>query len=163
MSSPIAIDMSTIGDRIVELRQVLKLNQQKFARYLSISRGFVSNVEGNRTQLTSKTYALMASAFNVDLNWLLTGEGDMFKGKPPRQTVNIRDIPKESFKEWLDEFWESATDKEKAWLEVELARHFPEYAGWRKKKETMEAGDELSRMSVAEGQAPYNVRKEGDE
>ena len=52
--------------------------------------------------------------------------------------------------------------KRKHGLKSSLPGTSPNMRGGLIKKETAEAGEEMSRMSVAEGQAPCNVRKEGD-
>lgn len=41
----------------------------------------------------------------------------------------------EAMKEWLDEFWEKASEDEKIWLLIHFKKSFSEYEGWLKERE----------------------------
>jgi transcriptional regulator with XRE-family HTH domain len=130
--------MGNIGRRIRFVRLEAGLNQSDFAKSLGLSQTFISSVETNVSRLTILHLATITNKYNVNLNWLITGEGEIFKGAAPQQADNAEDLPKENIKKWFDEFWNSATDDRRTWLKIEFARHFPEYAEWLKKKEAAE-------------------------
>ena len=70
-----------IGRRIKELREKLGLKQAEFADYVGISQGSLSRIEKG-TQKADKTLILaICNVFRVNIDWLLTGEGDMFVKK----------------------------------------------------------------------------------
>lgn len=81
----------------------------------------------------------LATRMCINITWLLTGEGHRYwneDGAGGEQFVEGRSndradaLPKERIKQWLDFFWAQADEKEKAWLEIEFERLFPEYKEW---------------------------------
>lgn len=67
-------------DRIRELMQSQNLTQQAFAQQLGISPASLSSIFQARTRPTlTHVDAIMKSYPNVNLEWLLYGEGSMFK------------------------------------------------------------------------------------
>jgi len=67
-----------IGARIKKLRKQNKLSQQAFASLLTTSSGYISEVEQGKAQPGSNFLVSLKRAFpDLDLNWLLTGEGEM--------------------------------------------------------------------------------------
>lgn len=67
-----------IGARLKELRKALKLTQSDVAEKLGINASAISQMESGRINLTMQNLVLLWQAYNVDLHWLLTGEGAMF-------------------------------------------------------------------------------------
>lgn len=70
---------STIGERITYLRKSIKMTQEEFANSICMSRSNLSNIEKDRFTITDRVIAAICTRFNVDENWLRTGEGDMFR------------------------------------------------------------------------------------
>ncbi len=81
-----------IGNRIKELRKTLGLTQQEFADRLNIKRGAIANYEINRNVPIDAAISLMCKEFNVNEEWLRTGEGgpgNMFaKATPYEKAYN---------------------------------------------------------------------------
>lgn len=79
-------------ERIKLLRKTLGLTQNEFASRLGFTganpAATVSNWESGKTQPT-RLYNQISEVFNVSLNWLLTGEGDMFTTLPLGQISPI--------------------------------------------------------------------------
>lgn len=69
--------MSTIGERIKEVRKSFKLNQEQFAKELGISRGHISNLEKGKDNPSSALIKLLCTKFNVDEKWMLENVGNM--------------------------------------------------------------------------------------
>ncbi len=68
-----------MDNRIKELRKSLGLTQQEFADRLNIKRGAIANYEIGRNVPIDAVISLICKEFNVNENWLRTGEGEMFK------------------------------------------------------------------------------------
>jgi len=68
---------SNIGDRIKQIRQMLKLTQKTFATSLGISAGFVSDIEKGKKFPGSQVLISLKKTYNINLDWLLTGDGYM--------------------------------------------------------------------------------------
>lgn len=66
-------------DRIKQLMDSLHLTQQKFAEDLGISPASLSSIFNGRTKPTINHVDAIVIAFpNINLRWLMYGEGDMF-------------------------------------------------------------------------------------
>lgn len=65
-------------DRIRRIRIDLGLTQQEFADKISVKRGAIANYEIGRNEPTDSVISLICREFNVNEEWLRTGNGDMF-------------------------------------------------------------------------------------
>lgn len=70
--------MSTQGSRLKTIRNTLGMSQTDFAKYLSISRTAVTKVEGNFGNFSIENYVKLVKKINVNLNYLIANEGEMF-------------------------------------------------------------------------------------
>lgn len=70
-----------MNERIKKLRQELGLSQDEFGRRLGVTRGAVTNIELNKVEPKPLFVDLICREFNVNEEWLRTGEGEMFKPK----------------------------------------------------------------------------------
>lgn len=66
------------GERLKELRKHLGLTQAKLGERLGASRDVIANIENNRVELDITKAKLIVAEFNVNEDWLRTGEGEMF-------------------------------------------------------------------------------------
>ena len=70
-----------LHERVRYLRKdVLKQSQAEFAEKLGTSRDAINNIEGNRLKRPEQKeplLKLMCEKFNINEDWLLTGEGEM--------------------------------------------------------------------------------------
>ena len=73
------------GDRIRRARRFLKLSQQRFADELGISRSYVGDVENGRIKPSDNLIGLITSKFNVDIEWITSGRGEMVPDSTPEQ------------------------------------------------------------------------------
>ena len=67
-----------MNNRLKSLRKELGLTQTEFAKTLGISQNFLSAIEHGESKISAEL-CLSLSKINVDLNWLITGEGQMFR------------------------------------------------------------------------------------
>ena len=65
-------------DRIRKIRRNLDLTQQEFADKLGIKRNTIANYESGRNEPIDAVVSLICREFNVNENWLTSGEGEMF-------------------------------------------------------------------------------------
>lgn len=67
-----------IGDRVSELRKALGLSQEEFGSKLGLVRSAISSYEGGRRNLSEQSIKSICREFNVNYNWLISGDGEMF-------------------------------------------------------------------------------------
>ncbi len=69
-------------ERIRDLRKIhLDMTQELFAASINISRSNLSNIEAGRIGITDRIISDICKTFNVNENWLRTGEGNIFLPK----------------------------------------------------------------------------------
>lgn len=76
-----------MNERIKELRKALRLTQQEFADKLNLKRGAIANYEIGRNDPIDAVVSLICKEYNVNENWLRTGEGSMFVALPEEDEV----------------------------------------------------------------------------
>lgn len=70
--------MKNVRSRVKELREYLNLSQESFGSSIGLSKSGISNIESGLRNVTEKHILLIKGAFNVNEEWLRTGEGSMF-------------------------------------------------------------------------------------
>ena len=70
--------MST-NNRIKTLRKHLNLNQAEFGQKIGLKNGAISWMEKEGNTITKQNIKIICDTFNVSENWLLNGEGEMFR------------------------------------------------------------------------------------
>jgi transcriptional regulator with XRE-family HTH domain len=71
--------MYEINERIKELRKALDLSQTEFGEALHVSRGVINNIDRNLVEPKPLFLDSIISTFNVNPEWLLDGDGEMFR------------------------------------------------------------------------------------
>lgn len=74
-------------DRIRKLRKELDLTQQKFADRLGVKRNTVGQWECGINALTDQVINSICREFDVNEEWLRTGEGEMFEQMTEQQKI----------------------------------------------------------------------------
>lgn len=69
----------TINQRIKLIRKNSELNQADFSKKLGLSQSGVSWIEQEGNNVSEQSIRLIASCFNIEEHWLLTGDGPMYK------------------------------------------------------------------------------------
>lgn len=77
----------TINERVKEVRKKLEMNQTDFGASLSVSRGVINNYESGRTPPSKIFIDTLCRVHNVNIIWLETGEGEMFREKTVYQEL----------------------------------------------------------------------------
>ncbi len=68
-----------ITDRLKEIRATLNLSQREFSKQIYISQSLYADIELGNVELKERYIRLISSQFNVNLDWLKEGTGEMFK------------------------------------------------------------------------------------
>ena len=84
----------TANERLALVRKELKLTQHEFAEKISVATGYVASMEIGSRKVNMRIMKLISSNFNVSLEWLETGQGEMFSGKPEQDVREIIDLYK---------------------------------------------------------------------
>jgi transcriptional regulator with XRE-family HTH domain len=79
--------MATAGDRIREFRKDLGWTLDKLAEKTNLSKGFLSDVEGNKRNASTDNVLKIANAMGASLDYLLRGE--QAKASRTREPVQI--------------------------------------------------------------------------
>lgn len=68
-----------IGDNIKKLRNELGMTQANFAARIELTQGAIASVESGKRELSRQSLLAISREFGVRLEWLETGEGEMYK------------------------------------------------------------------------------------
>ena len=67
-----------MNERIKEIRKNKKLSQLEFGKSLNISQNHISAIEHGSRAVTDRLISDICRIYNVNRDWLITGEGDMY-------------------------------------------------------------------------------------
>lgn len=75
----------TQGERVREIRKALNLTLEKFGGKLGVGKGAISAIETGARNLTEQMAVSICREYNVNYDYLMNGEGEMFDTLP--QTI----------------------------------------------------------------------------
>lgn len=75
----------TQGERVKEIRKTLNLTLEAFGEKLGVTKVAISNIEKGNRNLTDQMSTAICRAYNVNYDYLMDGEGEMFSDLP--QTI----------------------------------------------------------------------------
>jgi len=68
-----------VGERLRKLRtEFLGMTQKELAQVLGVKQNTISQWEKEERDIPTAVYETLATEFNVNINWLLTGSGEPF-------------------------------------------------------------------------------------
>jgi len=79
----------SFGSRVRKIREALHISQTDFAAKTNMHSSYLSEIETGSRKVGQRIILKIASAYNVNLNWLLMGKGPMFIDPDNRQ-VNLK-------------------------------------------------------------------------
>ena len=79
----------TVNERLALVRKTLKMTQREFAEKISVSTGYIASMETGDRKVNPRIMKLVSAFFNVNLEWLETGEGEMFYSDPEKEIEEI--------------------------------------------------------------------------
>lgn len=68
----------TQAERVRMLRKELSLTQSDFGKKVGVGKTAISKIEKSENSLTDRMFNSICREFNVNEDWLRSGEGDMF-------------------------------------------------------------------------------------
>lgn len=81
--------METINNRFRQLREACQKSQEEFGKVLGITKSGVSDIEREKRNVTDQHLIMFSNwkEFTVNVNWLKTGEGEMFVQRTRNQVI----------------------------------------------------------------------------
>ncbi|MCU0285935.1 MAG: helix-turn-helix domain-containing protein [Acidobacteria bacterium] len=79
-----------IGERIKIIRKKLRFQQKEMAAALQIAASYLCEIESGKGNPGPELFVRLTSEYNINLNYLFTGQGEMF-------TTGISKIQKQEF------------------------------------------------------------------
>lgn len=76
-----------MNERIKQIRESQGLTQQMFANRIKVKRNTVATYEMGRSVPSDSAIALICKEFNVNEEWLRTGQGEMYKARTQNQQI----------------------------------------------------------------------------
>lgn len=73
--------INSINFRLKEIRDKERLSQASFGKRLKISQSQIASYETGYRNITDRTIKDVCREFNINEDWLLTGEGDMYNNQ----------------------------------------------------------------------------------
>ena len=101
-----------MNTRIEQVRKALNKSRASFGEMIGVSGDVINNLERGRVEIKDHMILLICREFNVNEQWLRTGEGEMF---------NPRDFEDELAKLTVDLFTENSESFKKRFVSA-LAR-----------------------------------------
>lgn len=92
----------TQQERIKAIRKNLGLTMEKFGNRLGVTKVAISNIENGHRNLTEQMTKSICREFNVNEEWLRTGEGEMFL--PISRKTQIEKLTNQLMSEESDSF-----------------------------------------------------------
>lgn len=78
----------TQGERVKKVRDKAQLTMEQFGERLgNVSKSTISNIENDNRNLTDHMLKSICREFDVNVDWLRTGTGEMFKERLPQDEV----------------------------------------------------------------------------
>ena len=84
-----------ISERITHLRKTLKLSQAAFGEGVGVSRDVIKNIDNKLVAPKPLLIQQICKVYNVDPDWLETGEGEMFL--PSDEVTDLFDFAADLF------------------------------------------------------------------
>lgn len=82
------------NENLQKIAAELKLNQTGLADVLGLSRQQLSNIMNGKSFLTQKSLQILFDKYNINLNYLFSGEGSMFLSDSTEGNVMKVKVPK---------------------------------------------------------------------
>ena len=103
-----------IGQRLRDFRKVKKITQEELANVLNLDTANISFYENGKTAPSLQSLEIMRITYNLNINWLLSGEGTMFLDSEKDSKKDNNDAID---KDTIDETKDKLIEKLKAELE----------------------------------------------
>jgi transcriptional regulator with XRE-family HTH domain len=82
MSKKYNLDLTAIGKRLRDIREALNITLEKMQEISGFSKSLISAAEKGQKKPSSIYLYVLLERFNVDLNYIFSGKGNMFRHVP---------------------------------------------------------------------------------
>jgi len=101
VKSKVVIDTEETGQRLKHFRNSQKITISELSAKTGLSKGMISETETGKNKPSPNLLLALLNIYGLNLNWLLTGEGDMFVQEPEGHPAE-----KKNYGELNDEIYE---------------------------------------------------------
>lgn len=126
----------TQGERVREIRKALNLTLEKFGEKLGVGKGAISKIEKDDRNLTEQMAISICREYNVNYDYLMSGEGEMFDTLP--QTI-LEELCKQydldGFDKILLEMYLEMTGSQRDVLKQTIREMIQKIGRWEKEKD----------------------------
>lgn len=93
--------MAEYGEKLKQIRQKLLLTQDEFAGALEMKSRAYAAYERNENKPPLFMLEMLCNDYDVNLNWLISGKGNMFNSAPENVSSDIKDEIIKTVEEYL--------------------------------------------------------------
>lgn len=126
----------TQGERVREIRKALNLTLEKFGMKLGVGKQAISKIEKGENSLTDQMAISICREYNVNYDYLMNGEGEMFDTLP--QTI-LEELCKQydldGFDKILLEMYLEMTGSQRDVLKQTIREMIQKIGRWEKEKD----------------------------
>jgi len=83
---------SVMNKRLKQVRETTKLSQKAFAQELGIAQSVIAEIETGKNEPSRNLMIRLKKCYKVSIDWLLTGEGEMFKKKDIKDIIDKENL-----------------------------------------------------------------------
>ncbi len=104
-----------MNERLILMRKKLKLSQIALAKLLKCSQPNISDYEKGKVSVPISALQIISKTYNINLNWLITGEGNMFMGEDepckPKGDKSKKEEVSDTYRKQLEEELKKAQEE----------------------------------------------------
>jgi transcriptional regulator with XRE-family HTH domain len=114
----------SVKNRLKQIFDNSRMSLVDISQKCEINYGTLQQYLGDKRKPNTNSLTKLCIHLNIDISWLLTGEGTMYRHKPEK-IESLEDITI-----WLNHWWSYADEEQRIWFIVQIKRCFPEYLDW---------------------------------
>ena len=81
-----------MNERIRELRKHLNLTLEEFGKKVGVTKAAIGRIEKGERSVTDQMFLSICREFNVNEEWLRTGEGEMFSLQEDEEAAYVAEL-----------------------------------------------------------------------
>lgn len=113
-----------IIDRILQIPEYYKINTSEFSKIVGVSNGYFAKQKPKEASVGSKILEKIVKTYpEVNTTWLLTGEGEIFKTKTPKNVIKENDNRNDNIFDNKPKLQKTLSNKEEEIRQAEAFRN----------------------------------------
>lgn len=140
-----------LKERLKKIRTLKKMSQEEFGKRLGVTKSTISNIENGRFNITDTMIKLVCSEFNINEDWLRTGNGgddNIFSQNDRFSDIGQASKSPESFRNFLIKMMENLPDEYCDYL-------YNEFMKFVIQKDSSNSEQSLTQKTVSELEEEY--------